>query len=64
MDLYFISRMTVSKQYWSHEFMAYIAENGGFVGLFLGYSVLHFRDAVEHVYKKIKIGSYLFSGIK
>ena len=63
MHLTFISKMAVSKQYWYYEFMAFIAENGVFVGLFLGYSVLQFRDAVGHVCKKIQIGSYLFSGI-
>ena len=36
----FESEMKVEEQIWTYTFMSYIAENGGFVGLFLGYSVL------------------------
>ena len=40
----FVSEMIVTEQVWTYTFLAYIAENGGFVGLFLGYSVLNFGD--------------------
>ena len=38
--LFFNSKMVVTEQFWSYGFMSYIAETGGFVGLFLGYSLL------------------------
>ena len=40
MYIYFNSKMVVAEQFWAYGFLAYIAEMGGFVGLFLGYSVL------------------------
>ena len=46
---YFTSRMHMSKQVWSYTFMAYIAENGGFVGLFLGLAVLHLEHVITAV---------------
>ena len=49
----FLPKMTVSEQYWSYGFMTYVAENGGFVGLFLGYSVLHVRDLMEFFVKNL-----------
>ena len=44
MQLYFVSKMFVTEQFWAYTFLAYIAECGGFVGLFLGYSVLQIGD--------------------
>ena len=48
-------------QYWkkdyhySYDFASYIADVGGLVGLFLGYSMLGFYDGLKNVYKnKIK----------
>ena len=38
------SKMVVTEQFWAYGFLSYIAETGGFVGLFLGYSVLNLRD--------------------
>ena len=46
--LYFKSKMVVTEQYWVYGFMAYVAENGGFVGLFLGYSVLQLSDMIGY----------------
>ena len=46
--------MTVTEQFWSYGFMAYVAENGGFVGLFLGYSVLHLADMYPYIANKFK----------
>ena len=46
--LYFKSKMVVTEQYWVYGFMAYVAENGGFVGLFLGYSVLQLHDMIGY----------------
>ena len=43
----FVSDMNVIEQVWTYTFMAYVAENGGFVGLFLGYSVLSLSDFFE-----------------
>ena len=45
--LEFVSEMNVDEQFWTYTFMSYIAENGGFVGLFLGYSVLSFSDFIS-----------------
>ena len=44
MELNFVSKMFVTEQFWAYTFLAYIAECGGFVGLFLGYSVLQLGD--------------------
>ena len=46
--LYFKSKMEVTEQYWVYGFMAYVAENGGFVGLFLGYSILQLNDIISY----------------
>ena len=46
--------MTVTKQLWSYGIEAYIAETGGFVGLFLGYSLLQLEEMAIFVFKKIK----------
>ena len=54
MTLTFKSRMDVTEQFWSYGLLAYVAENGGFVGLFLGYSVLQFRDVVIEVCLRLK----------
>jgi hypothetical protein len=50
MQIAFISKMTVSEQFFAYEFLAYVAENGGFVGLFLGYSVLQLRDFIGYFF--------------
>ena len=44
--------MKVSEQFWAYTFLAYIAECGGFVGLFLGYSLLQIEDLVTLCRKK------------
>ena len=51
--LSFNFRMPVSEQIWSYTFMSYIAENGGFVGLFLGLAVLHLEDVILGVLNRI-----------
>ena len=50
MKIVFTSKMTVSEQFFSYGFLSYIAENGGFVGLFLGYSVLQLRDLIHVIF--------------
>ena len=52
--LEFVSEMNVEEQYWTYTFMSYIAENGGFVGLFLGYSVLSFSDFISSFLNNFK----------
>ena len=47
--IYFKSKMVVTEQLWVYSFLAYVAENGGFVGLFLGYSVLQLRDFINYI---------------
>ena len=42
--------MIVSEQFLAYGFLAYVAENGGFVGLFLGYSVLQLRDLMNYAF--------------
>ena len=46
--------MTVTEQFWSYGFMAYIAENGGFVGLFLGYSLLQLEELITFCSNKFQ----------
>ena len=50
MKIVFTSKMTVSEQFFSYGFLSYIAENGGFVGLFLGYSVLQLRELMHVIF--------------
>jgi hypothetical protein len=50
--LEFFSEMLVTEQIWAYEFMSYIAENGDFVGLFLGYSFLHLREIINGMIKR------------
>ena len=42
----FTSQMVVTEQFWEYTFMAYIAETGGFVGLFLGWSLLQTEQLI------------------
>ena len=42
--VYFVQKMAVTEQFYSYGFMAYIAECGGFVGLFLGFSLLQLEQ--------------------
>ena len=42
----FSSQMVVTEQFWEYGFMAYVAENGGFVGLFLGWSILQTETVI------------------
>ena len=52
LDIFFLSKMTVTEQFWSYTFLAYIAECGGFVGLFLGYSILQIGDVFKYISSK------------
>ena len=52
LDIFFKSKMTVTEQFWSYTFLAYIAECGGFVGLFLGYSILQIGDVFQYISNK------------
>ena len=54
----FFSEMMVTEQNWAYGFMSFIAENGGFVGLFLGYSFLHIRDIINGMIKRINHSAY------
>ena len=50
-----ISNMDVTERFWSYGFVEWIAECGGFGGLFLGYSFSQIGDFIEFVsgiYKK------------
>ena len=53
-DIYFVSKMYVTEQFWSYTFLAYIAECGGFVGLFLGFSILQIEDVFQYISNKSK----------
>ena len=46
--IYFVSKMNVNEQFFAYTFMAYIAECGGFVGLFLGYSLLQIGEILQY----------------
>ena len=43
--------MIVTEQFWAYGFMSYIAETGGFVGLFLGCSLLQLELVVLYCSK-------------
>ena len=43
----FTSQMVVTEQFWSYGFMSYIAETGGFVGLFTGFSLLQLEQVLQ-----------------
>ena len=53
MDIFFNSKMVVTEQFWAYGFLAYIAEMGGFVGLFLGYSVLQLKGFLPYMFNRI-----------
>ena len=46
LKIFFTSQMVVTEQFWEYTFMAYIAETGGFVGLFLGWSLLQTEQLI------------------
>ena len=46
LQISFTSQMVVTEQFWEYGFMAYIAETGGFVGLFLGWSLLQTEQII------------------
>ena len=50
----FMSKMEVTEQFWSYGLLAYIAECGGFVGLFLGYSLMQLKDVMIFLGKPLK----------
>ena len=50
----FLSKMEVTEQFWSYGLLAYIAECGGFVGLFLGYSLMQLKDVMIFLGKPLK----------
>ena len=47
------SKMRITEQFWSYGFLAFVAETGGFVGLFLGFSILDMRILIEMVCRKL-----------
>ena len=49
--LFFNSKMIVTEQFWAYGFMSYIAETGGFVGLFLGCSLLQLELVILYFSK-------------
>ena len=53
MNIFFNSKMVVTEQFWAYGFLAYIAEMGGFVGLFLGYSVLQLKGFLPYMFNRI-----------
>ena len=46
LQILFTSQMVVAQQVWDYGFMAYIGETGGFVGLFLGWSLLQMQEVI------------------
>ena len=50
----FMSKMEVTEQFWSYGLLAYIAECGGFVGLFLGYSLMQLKEVMIFLGKTLK----------
>ena len=58
LEIMFTSRMIVTEQFWGYGFMAYVAETGGFVGLFLGWSLLQTEHIIIYCLK-IRYSKYL-----
>ena len=50
-------RMSVTEQFWEYGAMAYVAETGGFVGLFLGWSLLQ----AEHIIRFVATRKFSFN---
>ena len=46
--------MTVMEEVYSYPYYSFIAEFGGALGLFLGFSFMTFWDIVENIINKIK----------
>ena len=53
--LNFNSKMRVTEQFWSYGFLDLVAETGGFVGLFLGFSILDMRIVLELCCRKLSL---------
>ena len=51
LSIFFVSRMVVTEQFWEYGLMAYVGETGGFVGLFLGWSLLQLEDFIYFISK-------------
>lgn len=51
--IYFYSKMEVTEQFWAYTFVQYIAEIGGYVGLFLGYSLLQIGEVLQYIRSKV-----------
>ena len=47
--------MIVTEQFWAYGFMSYIAETGGFVGLFLGCSLLQLELVLLYCSKHLTV---------
>ena len=47
--------MRVTEQFWSYGILAFVAETGGFVGLFLGFSILDMRIVIELFCRKLSL---------
>ena len=49
------SKMRVTEQFWAFTFLDFVAETGGFVGLFLGFSILDLRIVFELCCRKLSL---------
>ena len=49
------SKMRVTQQVWSYKLLSFIAETGGFVGLFLGFTILDIRVVMELLIRKLSL---------
>ena len=50
--MYFIYKMKITEQFVAYGFLAYIAECGGFIGLFLGFSLLQLEEIMVYIENK------------
>ena len=60
----FMSKMEVTEQFWSYGLLAYIAECGGFVGLFLGYSLMQLKEVMIFLGKDLTNSFQISEGSK
>ena len=49
------SKIRVTEQFWSYGLLDFVAETGGFVGLFLGFSILDMRIVLELFCRRLSL---------
>ena len=58
LDIRFHQIITISNDQYSYTWLNLVAEFGGYVGLFLGYSVFQMTDLMDILYQRDWVGSF------